>query len=148
MIRKLELKDKKEFIKMAYEFYQTLAVIKPTKPKYLNKTLKEIIEKSPYIDRYVYEVDHKIAGYMLITFSYSNELGGNIITIDELYIKEDYQGSGIGSEMLEFVEFKYHTGKAFTLLVNEKNKLAKNLYLKKGFKEIKYIQMLKDNSEI
>lgn len=148
MIRKLELKDKKEFIKMAYEFYQTLAVIKPTKPKYLNKTLKEIIEKSPYIDGYVYEVDHKIAGYMLITFSYSNELGGKIITIDELYIKEDYQGSGIGSEMLEFVEVKYHTGKAFTLLVNEKNKLAKNLYLKKGFKEIKYIQMIKDNSEI
>lgn len=83
---------------------------------------------------------------MLITFSYSNEFGGKIITIDELYIKEEYQGSGIGSEMLEFVEKKYKKGKVFTLLVNEKNKLAKNLYRKKGFEEIKYIQMIKDNS--
>lgn len=43
---------------MANEFYQTLAVIKPTKPKFLNKTLKEILGNSPYVDGYIYEFEN------------------------------------------------------------------------------------------
>lgn len=144
MIRKIELKDKNEFFAMSNLFYQSKAVIKPNKPKYLNKTLKEIAKDSPYIDGYIYQVNHDLAGYMLLTFSYSNEFGGEVVTIDELYVKDAYQGHGIGSKLLKFVENKYQDQKAITLLVNDKNIPAKTLYFKKGFKEVEYLQMIKE----
>lgn len=145
MIRKLELKDKETFIEMSNLFYKSIAVIKPTKPRYLNRTLKEIVADSPYIEGYVYEYDNHIAGYMLLTFTYSNELGGNVTTIDELYVKDEFQGCGIGTEMLKFVEKAYEDQKAITLLVNEKNIPAKTLYEKKGYEEVEYLQMIKSN---
>lgn len=145
MIRKIESKDKNEYIAMSKMFYQSKAVIKPKKPKYLTKTFKDMISNNPYIDGCVYEVDGKIAGYMLLTFSYSNELGGEIVHIDELYIKDEYQGLGFGSQMLKYIETTYPEQNAITLLINDSNRSARKLYNKKGFKPVEYSQMIKDN---
>lgn len=112
MIRKLELKDKNEYFEMCKKFYSSSAVIEQTIPKYLERTFNDILNNNPYVDGYVQEIDWKIAGYMMITFSYSNEFGCEFCIIDELYIKDEYQGMGLGSEMLDFVEKKYLDQKA------------------------------------
>lgn len=144
MIRKFELKDKNEYIAMSKKFYSSSAVIEPTIPQYLEQTFNDILNNNPYVDGYVQEIDGKIAGYMLVTFSYSNEFGGEFCIIDELYIKDEYQGMGLGSQMLDFVEKKYLDQKAITLLINDENRLAKKLYFRKGFKTVEYSQMIKE----
>lgn len=148
MIRKIKQTDKNEYVEMSLKFYRSLAVIKPKRPKYLLKTLKEMVSDNPYIEGYVYEIDGKIAGYMLLTFTYSNEFGGELVTIDELYIKDEFQGMGLGTKLLEFIEDTYTDIKAILLLVNENNKLAKKLYNKQGFQELEYTQMIKQSDDI
>lgn len=81
---------------------------------------------------------------MLLTHSYSAEWGGEYVHIDELFVKQKYRKSGIGSSMLKFVEDKYkEKAVGITLLVNEENKDAKKLYKKRGFDVSSYSQMFK-----
>ena len=107
-----------------------------------------MISDNPYLEGYVYEINGQIAGYMLLTFTYSNEFGGEVINIDELYIRDEFQGMGIGTQLLEFVEETYTDCQAILLMVNEENKFAKKLYSKQGYKEIEYLQMIKQSSDI
>nr|WP_294784448.1 GNAT family N-acetyltransferase [uncultured Flavobacterium sp.] len=56
--------------------------------------------------------------------------------IDSLGINPNYQGKGIGSKILHFLieEYVHQNNHTLGLLVEEDNPLAKNLYLKLGFK--------------
>lgn len=56
--------------------------------------------------------------------------------IDSLGVNPNHQGKGIGSKILQFLIAKYVSKNKQTLglLVEEDNPLAKNLYLKLGFK--------------
>lgn len=58
--------------------------------------------------------------------------------IDSLGVNPKYQGKGIGSKILHFLidEFVIKNKEILGLLVEEENPLAKNLYLKTGFKVI------------
>lgn len=56
--------------------------------------------------------------------------------IDSLGVHLNHQGKGIGSKLLQFLIEKYvhENNETLGLLVEEENPLAKNLYLKLGFK--------------
>jgi ribosomal protein S18 acetylase RimI-like enzyme len=56
--------------------------------------------------------------------------------IDSLGVNPNYQGKGIGSKILLFLieEYVHQNKQTLGLLVEEDNPLAKNLYLKLGFK--------------
>ena len=58
--------------------------------------------------------------------------------IDSLGVNPNHQGKGIGSKLLHFVIEKYvnQNHETLGLLVEEGNPLAKNLYLKLGFKVV------------
>jgi len=58
--------------------------------------------------------------------------------IDSLGINQNHQGKGIGSKILLFLidEYVHKNKQTLGLLVEEDNPLAKNLYLKLGFKVV------------
>ncbi|MBO9585049.1 MAG: GNAT family N-acetyltransferase [Flavobacterium sp.] len=58
--------------------------------------------------------------------------------IDSLGVNPNHQGKGIGSKLLQFLIEKYvhENNETLGLLVEEGNPLAKNLYLKLGFKVV------------
>lgn len=58
--------------------------------------------------------------------------------IDSLGVNPKYQGKGIGSKILIFLidEYVFKNKQTLGLLVEEDNPLAKNLYLKLGFKVV------------
>jgi aminoglycoside 6'-N-acetyltransferase I len=59
---------------------------------------------------------------------------GKEFFIDEFYVSNDLQGTGIGSCLLEFVEYSPVIGDCFRLiLLTNKNFPAEEFYLKKGF---------------
>lgn len=79
--------------------------------------------------------DGTIAGYLILTFIFSFEYGGRIGFLDELYIKEEMRGKGIGKKAIAFVQEearKAHV-KTMYLEVEPHNEKAQQLYLASGF---------------
>lgn len=150
MIRKIVSEDREIFIKLTKDFYNTDAVLSKIPEENIELTFEKIIDDSPYVDGYLYLHKDQVAGYCLLSFTYSNESGGLVMLIEELYVSPNFQRRGIGSKFLNFLENEYRDKVALMRLeVVKTNQTARQLYYKKGFKDLKYLQMIKeiDNSD-
>jgi ribosomal protein S18 acetylase RimI-like enzyme len=49
----------------------------------------------------VLELDGRIAGYTLLVSYWSNEFGGEVCHIDEIYLRRDIRGRGLGSVLVK-----------------------------------------------
>lgn len=77
-----------------------------------------------------------VIGYAILVNFWSNEFGGIILNIDEIYIQPDWRGRGIGTKLITyFAQTKFCNCVALELVVNPENVLAKKLYQKLGFKK-------------
>lgn len=86
-----------------------------------------------------------IVGYFLIAITWSNEAGGMVIWLEELFFKETSRGKGYGTQVFAWVEKEYPNAKRFRLEVTEENERAIALYKKLGYRELPYCQMIKGN---
>nr|WKN37454.1 GNAT family N-acetyltransferase [Tunicatimonas sp. TK19036] len=79
--------------------------------------------------------DNNVIGYLVLAFGFSFEYGGRDAFIDELYLKEEYRGKGLGEQTIDFVnqEAKSLGIKALHLEVERHNERGNQLYRKKGF---------------
>lgn len=50
------------------------------------------------------ERDGELAGYLLVGFCFSLEFGGRYGLLDELYVRPEYRGGGVGKRALQHVE--------------------------------------------
>jgi diamine N-acetyltransferase len=144
MIRKVNLKDKDKYIDMSKQFYRSDAVSHNIPDDNIRETFNIIMAGSPYADGYIFENKGEIAGYLLLSFTYSNEAGGLVLWIEEVYILPEYQGRGFGIEFLTFIEKTYKNKVArIRLEVEKSNQKAIKLYKKIGFTNLDYLQMYK-----
>jgi len=145
-IRKMNKNDSGEVFAMMKPFYASPAVICKASDNILKKDIEACIGDNPLVEGFVFELDCSIVGYAVITWSFSTEAGGATLWIEDLYIKPEHRGCGIGTEFFEYIEAanknKYVR---LRLEVEKENKKALNLYRKYGFKELPYSQMIKDN---
>ena len=145
MIRKINEQDKDKYISMSKEFYHSEAVLSSIPDNNIHKTFDTLISKSPYVDGNIFECDGEVAGYALLSLSYSNEAGGLVLWIEEVYILPLYQGNGFGEELMTFIENEYKNKVTRIRLEVEKlNKKARKLYRKIGFTDLDYLQMYKE----
>jgi len=145
MIRELRKEDKAVFIVMVKDFYNSEAVLHSIPVENIYNTYEEIISGSQYAKAYIIEEEGETAGYGLISLTYSNEAGGFVAWIEELYILEKYRGLGLGGGFLDFIQKEYSSRvKRFRLELSESNKEAQRLYMKKGYEPLDYIQMVQD----
>lgn len=87
----------------------------------------------------------QVIGYVAVTFSYSIEFRGLGAYIDELYLRSDYRGKGIGSRTLKFVEQfcrSQHIA-SIALSVHDDNERAYKVYRKAGYDDRGYQVMVK-----
>lgn len=148
MIRKMLPEDKDRYIAMSRGFYNTDAVLHDIPEENLYRTFAVVISDSPYTDGYIFEHEGEVAGYALLSFTYSNEAGGEVLIIEEVYILPEFQGKGLGKEFLAFVEKNYKNEVSLIRLEVEKsNKKALDLYKKVGFTNVDYIQLHKRPSK-
>ena len=144
MIRDVLMSDKDEIIKMMEEFYSSPAVLHTVDKNNFLNTLNVAISKSPYVRLLVMENSSEITGYCQLSFSYSNEVGGICVFIEELMIKESHRNKGYAKEFLNFVFSEYKDAKRFRLEVTKENITALSLYKKMGFTPLSYTQMIID----
>lgn len=144
MIRKLKKSDKEQFFQMEREFYTSPAVLHTVPEENFEITFKHIMDKSPFVDCWVYQDGQKLAGYILLALTHSNEAGGTCVWIEEIYVRDSYQGHGIGAGFILFLKQHYPQAKRFRLEFEKANVRAKSLYERLGFKDIGYEQMALD----
>jgi ribosomal protein S18 acetylase RimI-like enzyme len=78
----------------------------------------------------------ELAGYALLINFWSNEYGGIVVHVDELYVKEQFRNKGIAHKFFRYLsETGYNHCVALFLEVTPNNKRAKKLYNSIGFRE-------------
>jgi len=82
-------------------------------------------------------LENEVAGYAVLTFGYSLEFHGRDAFVDELYLRNEYRGQGIGKRALEFLtEVCVAEGvSALHLEVERANTSAQAVYRKFGFED-------------
>jgi GNAT superfamily N-acetyltransferase len=92
----------------------------------------------------IHHVDEAV-GYVVLTLGYSLEYGGRDAFIDEVYIRSDYRGKGIGTAALAFAEEQCHMlgVRALHLEVERANTNAYRVYRKVGFVDHERYMMTK-----
>ncbi len=145
MIRYMEEKDRNECMNMMEEFYATDAVVHSIPRKYIETSIDYALNQSPYTKIIVILKDSEYAGYCNLSFTYSSEVGGIVVLIEELYVRDAYKGQGFGSAAINFVRSEYDDKAGrYRIEVTEDNVDAIRLYKRMGFDYLGYKQMILD----
>lgn len=137
--------NKQNFIDFCKEFYSSNAVMHPIPDENIERTAQVIVEGTPYARCLLFYCDGVCCGYALLAFSYSNEAGGKVLLLDEIYISDKFRGNGIGKEFFTWMYSQYDEEiKRYRLEVSMENGRVKKLYSSLGFDEFNYQQMVRD----
>lgn len=144
-IRQINEKDRNIYLELVNEFYNSEAVLHPVDSINFETTFNTLISSNIYTEGYIMEEDKIIFGYCLLSKTYSQESGGMVCLLEELYVRDEYRSKGIGSKVIEFLKEKFKDYKRIRLEVEINNKRGIKLYNNMGFNELKYIQMICDD---
>ncbi len=141
-IKPITEKERAAVLAMMEVFYRSPAVHTNGSAEIFQADVQACIEKSPYLEGYVFEGEGTIQGYGMLAKSFSTEFGKPCIWIEDIYVKEPFRGLGIGSQFLAFVEEKYPDA-LLRLEAEEENRPAVHVYEKRGFTRLPYLEMFK-----
>ena len=134
--------DREEVLSMMRIFYTSPAVHTDGSEEIFSADIDGCVGDNPFLEGYIIEDDGVTKGYSMIAKSFSTEFGKPCIWIEDLYIKEDLRGRGVGKVVLDFITSQY-TDCIFRLEVEEENERAVKLYTKCGFTPLPYVEMKK-----
>jgi len=129
----LEISDISIITQMMQDFY---AIDNYPMDVEVAKTLfQEFISNEHLGKSWLIYSENKIVGYIILSFIFSFEYGGKIAFVDELFIKENARGKGIGKEAIQFIqrEVPKLSLKLLYLEVEPHNENAQKLYLAHDF---------------
>ena len=142
VIRKMIRDDKNTIMDMMRVFYASPAVLSNGSEEIFDADVENCVNDSPYLEGFVFEDGNEIQGYGMIAKSFSTEFGKPCIWVEDLYLKPEYRGLGIGSMFFAYLENAY-TDCIFRLEVEEENERAIHVYEKNGFSVLPYMEMKK-----
>ena len=141
-IRIMKSEDKACVLEMMRVFYASPAVLTNGSEEIFLSDIENCINDNPYLQGFILEDGDTIQGYAMIAKSFSTEFGKPCIWIEDLYIKEAYRGTGIGSRFLQYVTEQFPDC-ILRLEVEEENEKAIAVYRKSGFSQLPYMEMKK-----
>ena len=144
MIRQFVEADREMFLDMAREFYHSPAVDHAVPEENFVRTFDAVLGGSPYAKGVMLEKDGVPAGYALLSLTYSNEAGGLCVLVEEVYVREQFRGCGLGKEFFAWTEARYPEARRFRLEVTPSNERAAALYRRLGYERLDYLVMVKD----
>ena len=137
--------DRDLVIPMVEAFYHSDAVDHVVPTETLTRAFQAAADPAEPLLRGVLICDgENVAGYAYLTFCYSAEVGGRCVFIEEIFLKEDFRGRGLGREVMDWMEGEYPEYRRFRLEVTQVNQQAVRLYEKCGYKYLRYDQMVFD----
>jgi GNAT superfamily N-acetyltransferase len=145
MIRKIEKKDKPVYLEMAKQFYASSAVDHNIPGTHFLDTFDELMRSDCYVSGYILEYKGRPAGYALTAKSFSQEAGGMVLWIDEIFVLPEYRGLDLGHEFFTYIKTTLNGHvKRLRIEAEEDNQQAIALYEKFRFENLPYLQMIHD----
>ena len=134
--------DYSEFKKMCMALYREDPVDETITERKISRTIRELRQNRSKGSIIIFEVEGVLVGYSILIFYWSNEFGGNVLHIDELYVKPRYRQRGVATMFFQHVlkEFKDEIV-GLQLEVTPSNTTAMGHYRKLGFKKTRNIHL-------
>ena len=142
-IRKMMEADREAVMDMMRVFYHSPAVWTNGSEEIYANDITACVSENPYAQGFIFAKEEDISGYGMIAKSFSTEFGKPCIWIEDLYLKEEYRGKGIGSSFFQYLEQEYPQT-IMRLEVEEENKRAIAVYHKNGYETLPYMEMKKE----
>ncbi len=98
----------------------------------INDTIFEFKMNPQKINIYMLKSHGQNIGYAILVYFWSNEYGGNIVTIDELYVIPAAREKGVSTEFLNHVE-RLENMVAMQMEVTPSNQRVLSYYQRLGF---------------
>ena len=111
-------------------------------PATFPSTIDYVLE-NPTLGRIVLLTDGQMLhGYALLAWYWSNEWGGVVLLLDELFVGEEFRGRGIAKSFLKHIEQERPFGSVVVALeVSSRNPRARALYESMGFTD-RHLRMM------
>ena len=145
-IRAITPADHDQAIAMMEDFYRSPAVSHRVPPSVHERSFWAAVEGGPFLEGFILEEGGQTAGYAMVSFTYSCEVGGRVALLEELYFKEEFRGKGLGHQYFQWAFRRYGRMARLRLEVTAANPRARSLYERLGFQVLDYTQMVKDRS--
>ncbi len=142
IIRVMTEQDRDCVLAMMRVFYTSEAVLSNGSEEIFNKDIDYCVGESPYLEGYIFEAAGRLQGYAMVAKSFSTEFGKPCLWVEDLYIRPEFRGLGIGSRFFQFIEEKYPDA-LFRLEVEAENERAVKMYEKCGYEVLPYMEMKK-----
>lgn len=139
-VREITANDRNDYIAMASEFYSSSAVLHNIPCDHIENTFRELVSDSPYAKALIAFSGGKPVGYILLALTWSQEAGGKVVWIDEIYVREEARGLGVGSALMNDAVKNFPAARV-RLEVEHDNTAARRLYERLGYKDLPYMQM-------
>ena len=143
MFRRITKKDWELYRRYVDAFYHTDAVNAPVPEGNYRVTFDEMLRSDAYVKGYIFEYEGTPCGFTLLSKTFSQEAGGFSVTIEEIYIEEDFRGKGLATEFFDWLKAQPGIMR-LRLEVEDYNKGAMRLYERMGFELLPYLQMVID----
>ncbi len=137
--------DRELVLPMVNDFYHSDAVDHPVDPAILERSFLDAADPAqPLLRGLLIQQDGMEAGYLYITQCYSAEVGGLCVFIEEIYLKPEFRGQGLGNQIMAWLEGASPAARRFRLEVTQANQTAVRLYQRAGYQFLHYDQMVLD----
>lgn len=103
----------------------------------LRVSLQQFISNETYGLVFIARLEDTAVGYTVLTYGFSLEFRGRTALVDELYVREEFRGRGIGRTILRYLE-DFCRGQqicALHLEVDRANTRAQSLYRREGYRD-------------
>ncbi len=107
----------------------------PLAPEILSDALSLILEGDPLVRFWLIEDESEVVGYVCLGLGFSIEVGGRDFWIDDLYVRADRRGRGVGAAALTLVEAASRAlgARRLCLEIRGDNDAAGRLYERCGY---------------
>lgn len=136
-------KDKPHLHRLIQQLYAEDKGGQPMDSNKIERTIFQLTKFPPLGKIVIIEVARQVIGYCILLNYWSNEYGGNIMIIDEIFIEDEYRRQGIGTLFMERLKQGRFGGvEAICLQINTENENAQLFYKKMGFIEDGYKHLI------
>lgn len=135
--------DRELFLEMATDFFTSPALLHPLEKPILERTWGEVVSGNGRLRGLFLECNGQTAGFALVTFYWSTEVGGLTVHTEDLYILPEFRGQKLGERFFGWLEQEYPAARRFALEVTDENP-AQRLYTRLGYRVLEYRHMIRE----
>ena len=126
-------------VAMCIQYYREDPGPRPVAPEQMRQTLA-VLRREPQRGRaVVLDLDGRAVGYALLIAFWSNELGGEVCDVDEVFVAREHRGHGHGRSLFDGIESGAlwpAPSVAIALGLTPGNSRARRLYERIGFEAV------------